>query len=170
MKVYTTASPANHPFLLTLGATQCFDYRDPDVVKKIREASNGSIEFALDAACEAGSTDMVVDAVGEKAEVVTTLPISEETKKRRAGVKVDFTLVYTLLGYALTFANAISLPAMPNDNAQSLNYVENEMPKVSSKIISQKLRRMPGGLEKIEEGLRVMEKGEYKAEKIIYEL
>jgi hypothetical protein len=36
--IYTTASPKNHATLLSLGATQCFDYRSPTVVDEIRSA------------------------------------------------------------------------------------------------------------------------------------
>ncbi|KAH9987336.1 hypothetical protein F4779DRAFT_611471 [Xylariaceae sp. FL0662B] len=36
--VFVTASPRNHALLITLGADFCFDYRDEDVVGKIRRA------------------------------------------------------------------------------------------------------------------------------------
>jgi hypothetical protein len=80
------------------------------------------------------------------------------------------TLVYTLLGFALTFANALSLPAMPLDTDRSQFYVSTEAASILPKLTSQKLRKMPGGLEKIEEGLRIMEAGSYRAEKLVYSL
>ncbi|KAI0007251.1 hypothetical protein F4779DRAFT_592815 [Xylariaceae sp. FL0662B] len=40
--IFTTASARNHRTLLELGATQCFDYRDPSVVDKIRAAVSQS--------------------------------------------------------------------------------------------------------------------------------
>lgn len=36
--IFATASARNHDVLKQLGATQCFDYRDPDVTSQIREA------------------------------------------------------------------------------------------------------------------------------------
>lgn len=37
--IFTTASAKNHAVLRELGATQCFDYRDPNVVEQIRAAT-----------------------------------------------------------------------------------------------------------------------------------
>lgn len=34
--VIATASPKNHELLKSFGASHCFDYRDPDVVNKIK--------------------------------------------------------------------------------------------------------------------------------------
>ncbi|KAH7231594.1 uncharacterized protein BKA55DRAFT_524256 [Fusarium redolens] len=56
--VFTTASPANHKALLKLGATQCFDYRDLNVVDAVRAAAeeNGvTIKYVLDTVCKTGS-------------------------------------------------------------------------------------------------------------------
>ncbi|PYH42569.1 zinc-binding alcohol dehydrogenase family protein [Aspergillus saccharolyticus JOP 1030-1] len=36
--ILTSASPRNHGRLLEIGATECFDYNDPDVVQNIRSA------------------------------------------------------------------------------------------------------------------------------------
>lgn len=36
--IITTASPKNHDMLLSLGATECFDYNDDQVAQKIQEA------------------------------------------------------------------------------------------------------------------------------------
>ncbi|KAJ5959260.1 uncharacterized protein N7479_006410 [Penicillium vulpinum] len=36
--ILTTASPKNHAKLLEIGATECFDYRDPNVVQNIQSA------------------------------------------------------------------------------------------------------------------------------------
>lgn len=40
--IYTTASPKNHAMLLKIGATQCFDYKDPAVLGHIQAAVNES--------------------------------------------------------------------------------------------------------------------------------
>jgi len=49
LTVVATASPKNHELLKSLGATHVFDYRDPDVVKKIKEVFfkflEGGIKF-----------------------------------------------------------------------------------------------------------------------------
>ncbi|KAL8281312.1 hypothetical protein RQP46_006346 [Phenoliferia psychrophenolica] len=176
-KVFTTASPAKHDFLKTIGATACFDYKLPDVAKAIREASGGGVDFALDCACDNGSTDVAVDSIkASGGRVITTLPNSDATTNRRAEVKVEFTLVYTELGYALRFANALDMPAMPEDTAATLVWVSKELPQVlagwkdgkSAKLVGPKIRKLDGGLEKIIEGFEIMRDGKYSAEKLVY--
>lgn len=58
--IIATASPARHQLLRDLGATHCFDYKDPHVSSKIRtalrESAGGKLSFAIDAA---GSTEAV---------------------------------------------------------------------------------------------------------------
>ena len=53
--VITTASPARHSYLKELGADICFDYKDPDVISKIKQAANDSLAYALDCISEKGS-------------------------------------------------------------------------------------------------------------------
>lgn len=54
LKAYVTASPKHHDRLKKLGAEQCFDYKDPDVAKKIKEASGGKIKYGCDTISEHG--------------------------------------------------------------------------------------------------------------------
>ncbi|KAH7029920.1 chaperonin 10-like protein [Microdochium trichocladiopsis] len=59
--IFVTASPARHELLKSLGATLCFDYRDPDVIAKILAAveaqQQGPVRYALDAAGSFGASD-----------------------------------------------------------------------------------------------------------------
>ncbi|KXJ86382.1 chaperonin 10-like protein, partial [Microdochium bolleyi] len=59
--IFVTASPARHELLKSLGATRCFDYRDPDAVAKISAAveaqQQGPVRYALDAAGSFGTSD-----------------------------------------------------------------------------------------------------------------
>ncbi|KAF9766225.1 hypothetical protein IL306_001389 [Fusarium sp. DS 682] len=55
--IITTASASHHQTLKDLGATQCFDYRDNDVVEKIQaaiDASGQPLKHILDAVCTRG--------------------------------------------------------------------------------------------------------------------
>ncbi|KAI3336366.1 hypothetical protein HD806DRAFT_3325 [Xylariaceae sp. AK1471] len=54
--IYTTASSKNHETLLSLGATQCFDYRSPTVVDEIRSAVAGSPNQKLSVVFDAVTT------------------------------------------------------------------------------------------------------------------
>ncbi|KAB2568977.1 Trans-enoyl reductase ccsC, partial [Lasiodiplodia theobromae] len=55
--IYTTASAANHAALRELGATRCFDYREPDVVDEIRKAAAAEVP--------GGRLTRIFDAVGD---------------------------------------------------------------------------------------------------------
>jgi NADPH:quinone reductase-like Zn-dependent oxidoreductase len=70
--IFTTASPANHEALLELGATKCFDYRDPNVVEAVRadtEKNGVAIKYVLDTVCKKGSPGTI-----EQCESIATAP------------------------------------------------------------------------------------------------
>lgn len=75
------------------------------------------------------------------------------------------------------FANAFDFPAIPQDRADSLAWLSRDLPALlegwkegqgSAKYKGQALRVMPGGLEKVYEGVNVLGEGAYKAEKLVY--
>ncbi|TRM69127.1 chaperonin 10-like protein [Schizophyllum amplum] len=158
LTVFVTASPGAHEELKALGADHCFDYKDTDVVSKITSADGGAdIIYGVDAVTEKDTTDLIVDAMSKTrgGTIITTLPISNETKNRRADVSVEFMLVYTELGYELTVANAAVIAALKEggksqdvpkvlsgwiavvaalkeDEERTLEYVLQDMPKVLS--------------------------------------
>ena len=111
--------------------------------------------------------------------IITTLPISDETKTRRKDVSIEFTLVYTELGYEINFANAFPFPAMHEDKARTEAYNVEDVHRVldgwkagvgAPKFKTQKLRVLPGGLESIEEGFKIMQNGAYGREKLVYKI
>lgn len=72
--IIATASPARHALLQDLGATHCFDYKDPDVTSKIRaamhESAGGRLSYAIDAA---GSVEAVEQLVQPETVFLTTV-------------------------------------------------------------------------------------------------
>lgn len=48
LRVATTASEYRWPTLKALGADVVADYKDPDVVKKIKEATGDQIQYGVD--------------------------------------------------------------------------------------------------------------------------
>lgn len=56
LRVFVTASPSVHADLKKLGAEAAFDYKDPDIVSKVKDASGDSIKYGLDTVGEQGST------------------------------------------------------------------------------------------------------------------
>ncbi|KAI0031021.1 chaperonin 10-like protein [Vararia minispora EC-137] len=179
LEVIVTASLGAHKELKALGAARCIDYKALDVVAQIKAAAGpDGVIYALDTHASDGSTEHVVDAMSEKrgGTVITLLPVAEGVIKRRSDVHVEFTLVYTLLGYEFSFAG-FPFPESVEDKRRSLLYVTEVMPRIlegwkvgqgAPKIKAQHLRRMEGGLERIYEGLKVMADGNYAREKLVY--
>ncbi|WWC91531.1 uncharacterized protein L201_006477 [Kwoniella dendrophila CBS 6074] len=179
-RVFVTASSSNHSRLIELGASECFDYKDSDVLDKIKKAAGSQGIFAAyDTASSNGSTEICIDAIGPNGgNVISTLPPSDEIANRRKDVKVEFFLVYTTVGYAFKFANAFDFNAIPEDREQSYEWMTKELPLLlegwkegsgSPKYKPQALR-VEKGLERVQDGLRILEKGNYKAEKLVYSI
>ncbi|WVQ98262.1 hypothetical protein IAU59_005385 [Kwoniella sp. CBS 9459] len=177
-KVFATASPANHARLRELGAAECFDYRNPDVLNAIKQAAGDQGVFAAyDTACIEGSTEICIDAIGPQGgSVMGTLPFSEDIVNRRKDVRVEFVLVYTLMGYAFRFASAFDFEAIPEDREQSYSWLTAELPAllegwqegVGSPRYKPATLRVGHGLESVHEGLKTLSEGSYKAEKLVY--
>ncbi|KZV73102.1 GroES-like protein [Peniophora sp. CONT] len=178
LEVYATASPSAHNEVKALGASHVFDYRDPKVVTKILAAAGEKgVIYALDAVSEKGSTDATIDAISHArgGAITTVLPVSDETQQRREDVKVDFIVMGMVLGIELVVAH-IHLPAVPEDKVRIYEYCTQVMPRLldgwkagvgSSHFRTQRLREIPGGLEGIAQGMRIMQDGAYGREKLV---
>jgi NADPH:quinone reductase-like Zn-dependent oxidoreductase len=91
--VITTASERHHDWLKKLGADVVFDYKDSDVGHKIREYTEGKLQYALDCISEYDSPQKVSDSLSPSGGMVSViLPY----KTIREEVKVIHSLAYTL--------------------------------------------------------------------------
>lgn len=86
--IIATASERNNEAVLGLGATECFDYRDPDVVGKIKDAlkkySTKPLQHVLDAVVSCGqpSSTVLCEAIADKGALFTSsVPVQETTKQ-----------------------------------------------------------------------------------------
>jgi len=100
LRVVSTASPANHDFVKSLGADVVVDYKDEKVVDKLVEALEGS-EFAgvYDAISENGSVEasaQVATRVGGNKFIATVLPPPENLPEgvKAAGGELPFPLFF----------------------------------------------------------------------------
>ncbi|VDC06801.1 unnamed protein product [Peniophora sp. CBMAI 1063] len=179
LKVFATASPSAHEEVKALGASRVFDYKDPDVASKIREAAGEKgIIYALDAVSEKGTTDMVIDSISPTrgGKVMIVLPVSETTQKRREDVQVELIIMGTVLGIELIAAGDIRLPAIPEDRARIYEYCTQVLPCIldgwkanvgAPHFKTQRLRSLPGGLEGVAQGMKIMQEGAYGREKLV---
>ncbi len=63
-KVVTTASPRNHELLKSLGADVTIDYRDSEVVSKIKQATGDSLKYAAEMIGDLESHRIAIEAIG----------------------------------------------------------------------------------------------------------
>ncbi|KAE8420248.1 chaperonin 10-like protein [Aspergillus pseudocaelatus] len=78
--IFVTASPQRHQLLLDLGATQCFDYKSPDVASQIKSALKSgqwdSIDYGFDTVgsyAGAGSAKLMAECVSGEASLVSVV-------------------------------------------------------------------------------------------------
>lgn len=135
--VIATSSPKNFDLLKSFGADATYDCThlalsrsrllprlltpmsdltdsDPDVSAKIAIAYP-ALNLALDTIAEKGTSFKVASSFAvEKGQVISLLPPKDDNLKSLPDVKIEFTLVYTVLGEAFNFAGH-PFPASPED-------------------------------------------------------
>jgi len=156
LKVYTTASSHNHEALKALGVEAVFDYKDPEVSKKLKDASNGKIKICLDGISEYGSTKLAAAALSDEGGTIATLlPVKDELPP---GIKLVSPLLYRILDV---------------NNAEERADIA-EWHKVLPKLLSnghlkiQNIDHKKGGLDAIPVGLEELKQGKVSGKKIVY--
>lgn len=109
--IVTTCSERNFPFVKSLGATEAFDYKDPDCGKKIRDFTKDRLTKVLDCISEGDSPKICCDAVSSQGGEISYLL---RAKHDREDVKNSWTLGYTVTGEAFRFGPK-EIPAKPED-------------------------------------------------------
>jgi NADPH:quinone reductase-like Zn-dependent oxidoreductase len=108
LRVLTTASPKNFGLVRGLGADEVFDYRDEDVVQKIRASTGNALEIAIDTISEGKTPEQVTSAIGDKGgKVAIILPYESP----RPDVKVVFSMLPDLLQRVRLMAGVFSCVA-----------------------------------------------------------
>ncbi|KAI0748384.1 GroES-like protein [Daedaleopsis nitida] len=168
-KVISTASPRNFDLVKSLGATEVFDYKDPEVVSKIKKATGDSITKAVDAISEKSSQGITAEALSPKGgDVILVLgPASDATS--RTDVKFKPTLVYTALGRAFTFGSGAHYAVSDEDRTHMAAFLK-KLPKLvqDGAVKPLPIKLWEGGLAAVPDGLQHMREGKVSAEKIVY--
>ena len=168
--VITTASPARHAYLKELGADVCFDYKDADVVRKIQEAVKGDIPYAIDCICENGTTAQVCSALsGASPQITTILPgVSGEIPSHITERPV---MMYTIFGRKMHVFGQ-DHEAKPNDKAFAVKFYQllTDVLLPKGLVKANKVKKMPGGLNGVDNGFKLMMDNKVAAEKLVYTL
>jgi len=157
LKVFTVASPHHHEALKKLGAEVVFDYRDPEVSKKIKEASNGSIKICLDGISEHGSFKLASEAMSDQGGKIVSLlgPAKEEL---RSGVEVVPTIIYSVLD------------AKNVEDVADIAEWHRVLPDLvkSGALKPHNIDHKQGGLESIHQGLAELREGKVSGKRLVY--
>ena len=168
--VITTASPARHDYLKELGADLCFDYKDPNVVSQIKQATDNDLIYAFDCISEKESVKQVCAALtGNNAHIVTLLPgLSSGVAPN---VKEHNVIVSTIFGREIHLFGQ-DYEAKPQDKEFAENFYRllAEVFLPNGLLKPSKVTKMPGGLNGVEEGFKQMMENKVTGEKLVYTL
>lgn len=93
--VVTTCSPRHHAHVKSLGAKHVFDYRDPDVVAKIKQSAPG-LRYVFDTIGDETSSPAASSAITSDQGVICTVrPGKQHTEGVAKGVRITSVLVWT---------------------------------------------------------------------------
>jgi len=116
IRVIATASTPNHSLLRSLGADSVFDYRSPNWIADVKEASSGGIDFTVDCISEDKSTGMIsqcfvegecAGAGGEK-RIAVIRAAAWDKNLVRSDVQLLYGAVWVGLGHEIVY-NGTSL-------------------------------------------------------------
>ncbi|KIJ49188.1 hypothetical protein M422DRAFT_59392 [Sphaerobolus stellatus SS14] len=150
-RIYVTASPRNHLLLLSLGATEAFDYRDTSWPSKVKKASGG-IHFAVDCISEDKTTARISQTFADDGGKIAVI---RKSAWKKEGVRKDVVPIYGAawagLGYPIWYNDEL-LPASPSWRSLTVaffSYLSAGSPSDPTKfpIEPNPVRLMPGGLE-----------------------
>ncbi|CAF3684653.1 unnamed protein product [Rotaria sp. Silwood1] len=166
--VITTASSIRHDYLKELGADVCFDYKDRDVVSKIRQVTKDKLSYAFDCISEKKSIEYVCAVLKDNnSQVVTVLPgISNEIPSH---IKEHHIMMYTIFGREInTFGQHYDAKPQDKEFAKKFYKLLSDVLLPNGLIKPNKVKKMPGGLNSVEEGFQLMMNDRVSAEKLVY--
>ncbi|KAF8509905.1 hypothetical protein JB92DRAFT_2943277 [Gautieria morchelliformis] len=163
-KVATTASPKRWELLKSYGADVVVDYRDQDVVKKLKDATGDAIEYGLDCITQGDSVRQTQLAFRpEGGHLITTLRVPLGLP--RPDVKTEFTFVYTSLGDQTLGPDFFK--TAPSHRELHVRWAEN----TTQLLADGKLKPLPvhvfGGLENVQKGLDLLRAKKHEG-KLVY--
>ncbi|KAK5119224.1 hypothetical protein LTR85_007838 [Meristemomyces frigidus] len=165
--VITTCSEHNFAFVKSLGASTAFNYKDPDVAKKIREHTNDKLTHVFDCISEGSSPKICSEAVSSKGgQVSFLLPV----KFDREDVENKHTLAYTITGESFKFGPN-DVPAKPEDFEFGKKFWELSTKLFAEKKVSVHPPKVgKEGLVGVFDGLQQLREGKVSGTKLVYKV
>ncbi|KZT32640.1 GroES-like protein [Sistotremastrum suecicum HHB10207 ss-3] len=167
LKVATTASTHRWDLLRGLGADVVVDYKDPDVVAKLKEATNDSISLGYDCISEGGTIQKTQEAFQPSGgKLITTL--FDLSNLPRPEVQTEYVLAPLTLGLPVQFG-PIEVPANPDAKAIYVKWC-NLLPSLfaDGKLLPIDIEILDG-LESVAKGMELLKTGK-ATKKIVFSI
>ncbi|RPD66607.1 GroES-like protein [Lentinus tigrinus ALCF2SS1-7] len=167
-KTVTTASSRNHELLKSLGADVTIDYREPDLVSKIKQATGDSVKYALDTIGDDETKRVTVQAIAPSGGNIIGLNPMQTNEIERKEVTFHTMSLYTVYGYPISIGS-IQIPVVPEDKVHMAAFLK-KLPQLvrDGAVKPLPIKSWEGGLEAVQDGLQYMREGKVSAEKIVY--
>jgi len=167
-KVVATASSSNHGALKGFGADVVFDYRDPDLLAKVKAVTGGALRIALDCFSSADSQQFSVEAMGsEGGKVLVVTRPNPKAAALRSDVSLQLMLLYSVFNKPFEMLGTV-FPASQDDYDHICRFSQNLPQLLESGLLKpMKVKLWEGGLGRVAEALQYLEDGKVKAEKLV---
>ncbi|KAL4399013.1 Zinc-binding oxidoreductase alcohol dehydrogenase [Malassezia pachydermatis] len=174
--VIATASPKNHEWLKSLGASETFDYADPQTPEAIA-AQHPDLAHAFDTFSEKGSHEACARALTKNgpSKLVAILPFNPESvAAANAQVKPTFLLLYTTSGKETRMFGGVFDEAYCQEDKAYMAKMGSADRGLFYQLLNSGIvkpnRLMPqeGGLTKVLEGLDLLRHNKVSGQKLVY--
>ncbi|KZT32638.1 GroES-like protein [Sistotremastrum suecicum HHB10207 ss-3] len=165
LRIATTASPSRWKLVQNLGADVVVDYKDPEVIQKLRNATNDSIQYGIDCISQKGTPQLVQQAFRpEGGDLVLVLFNLDNLP--RPEVKTRAMMGYNILGYEAQVGD-IFYKAVPEQRAMWVRWC-----KLCTKLFGDgQLKPLDveviGGLDQVQKGFELLRTGNH-SKKIVF--
>ncbi|KIL93676.1 hypothetical protein FAVG1_02236 [Fusarium avenaceum] len=170
LEVFTTCSPKHHDLLKSCGVKGVFDYRDPQVVDKIREAVP-DLRYVFDTIGNNSSSKTASSAITHSSGVLCTVrPGKANTDDVAKNVKVTDVLVWTAFLQDHRYGD-FHWPPSQEDHDLAAKFFR-ELPDLlsSGKIKPNTTKLIESGLDGVEQGFQEYRDGKISNYKIVYKI
>jgi len=174
--VIATASKQNHDLLKSLGATYTFDYKDVDVIEKIKKASGGGVQYGIDTVSEAKTVQQSLQREWRN----WTYPSCRQVQvwglahsQKRPNVLEFRELIdirYSIFNHDFSFGPQ-NIKANPKDHEFAIKAYKLIADLLANgKMKPNPVKKYPKGLASVEQGFQDAENGKIHAEKVVYKV
>ncbi|CAH0043165.1 unnamed protein product [Clonostachys rhizophaga] len=170
LQVISTCSPKHHDLVKSYGAKEVFDYRDPKVVDKIREAAPG-LRYVFDTIGNETSSKIASNAITHSDGVLCTVrPGKANTEGVLKTIKVTDVLVWTALMKDHRYGEFF-WPANKADHELAAGFFQ-ELPELlaTGKIKPNTCQLDVSGLDGVSRGFQEYRDGKISNYKIVYKV